>query len=188
MLKNVLLAAVLSTVTSIAMANPQVELDTTKGKILIELNSEKAPVSSANFVKLVKAKYYNGLMFHRVIDGFMIQGGWMDSTGKMAPNQPTITNESKNGLHNEKGSIAMARTNDPQSASTQFFINSVDNSSKLDYPSFDGWGYAVFGKVIKGIEVVDAIAKVKTGTGVMGMPDVPVEPVVIKTAKVVKEK
>lgn len=163
-----------------ALAAPTVEMVTNKGTIVIELNTEKAPISSDNFIKLVKSGQYNGTIFHRVIDGFMVQGGGFTEKLQEKPTQGTIKNESRNGLSNVRGSIAMARTADPQSASAQFYINTVDNMS-LDYPSFDGWGYAVFGKVIKGMEVVDVISKAKTGIGANGMPDVPVTPIVIKS-------
>ena len=156
------------TLSSLALAGPTVEMQTSKGSITIELNSEKAPISSANFLKLVKAGHYNGTIFHRVIDGFMVQGGGFTDKMLEKPTKDTIRNESKNGLTNARGTIAMARTNDPHSASAQFFINTVDNPN-LNYPSFDGWGYAVFGKVTKGMETVDAIAKSPTGVA-GGMP------------------
>lgn len=174
------------TLSSLALAGPTVEMQTSKGSITIELNSEKAPISSANFLKLVKAGHYNGTIFHRVIDGFMVQGGGFTDKMLEKPTKDTIRNESKNGLTNARGTIAMARTNDPHSANAQFFINTVDNPN-LNYPSFDGWGYAVFGKVTKGMETVDAIAKSPTGVA-GGMPDVPVTPVLIKSVKVVTEK
>lgn len=155
----------------------KVILETSKGNIELELDADKAPKSVANFVNYVNKEFYNGTIFHRVIPGFMIQGGGFtpDMTQK-ATDRP-IECESKNGLKNVKGAIAMARTSDPHSATSQFFINVKDNSN-LDFPSFDGWGYAVFGKVTKGIEICDAIVSVPTGRkGPHG--DVPVEPITI---------
>ncbi len=155
----------------------KIVMETSKGTIELELDAAKAPISVANFVKYVKKGFYDGLIFHRVISDFMIQGGGF--TPDMAQKEPDgqIQNESKNGLKNAKGSIAMARTNDPQSATCQFYINLKDNTF-LDYPGSDGWGYCVFGKVTKGLDVVEAIGAVKTGAR-----DVPVEQVIIKSAK-----
>jgi len=159
--------------------HPRVTLDTTKGKIVIELYPDKAPKTVDNFLKYVKAGHYDGTVFHRVIAGFMIQGGGYDANGTEKPTRPPIENESNNGLQNSRGTIAMARTSDPHSASSQFYISVVDNRS-LDYSSApQRWGYAVFGKVVAGMDVVDAIAAVKTAPG-----DKPVEPVVIKKATV----
>jgi peptidyl-prolyl cis-trans isomerase A (cyclophilin A) len=160
--------------------HPVVVLDTTAGEITIELDREKAPITVDNFLKYVDDKFYDGLIFHRVIPTFMIQGGGFDSqlqekqVGKRAP----IRNESGNGLSNTRGTIAMARTNDPNSATCQFFINRVDNPNLDTY----GGGYAVFGKVIAGLDVVDKIATGRT-TVRSGMRDVPVDPVVIKSAR-----
>jgi len=159
----------------------KVSLKTNKGEIVIELNAEKAPVTVANFLRYVNAKHYNGTVFHRIIDGFMIQGGGMAMDGGSLVEKETgagIKNESNNGLKNDTGTIAMARTPDPDSATAQFFINVVDNAG-LNFPT--GGGYTVFGKVIKGMDVVNAIKAVKTAPG-----DVPVEPVVIESAKVVE--
>jgi len=166
--------------------NPLVKMTTSKGVIVLELDPAKAPVTVANFLKYVKAGYYDGLVFHRVIDGFMIQGGGLDKDLTPKPGAfPAIKNEADNGLKNKAYTVAMARTNDPESATSQFFINVKDNAS-LDYvaktPS--GWGYAVFGKVVEGKEVVDAIKAVPT-TSKGGMSDVPREPVVILKAEVV---
>ncbi|WP_457676432.1 peptidylprolyl isomerase [Thiolapillus sp.] len=159
-----------------------ITLKTNKGDIVIELDEEKAPISSANFKQYVEDGFYDGLIFHRVIPGFMIQGGgFMPDMMQKATREP-IENEAKNGLSNVKYSIAMARTMDPHSASAQFFINTKDNSF-LDYPGQDGWGYAVFGKVVEGMDVVDAIEKVPTGNKA-GHSDVPVEPVIIEKAEV----
>ncbi|WP_456444994.1 peptidylprolyl isomerase [Thiolapillus sp.] len=159
-----------------------ITLKTNLGDIVIELDEEKAPVSSANFKQYVEDGFYDGLIFHRVIPGFMIQGGgFMPDMMQKATREP-IENEAKNGLSNTKYSIAMARTMDPHSASAQFFINTKDNSF-LDYPGQDGWGYAVFGKVVDGTDVVDKIEKVATGNKA-GHSDVPVEPVIIEKAEV----
>lgn len=167
--------------SSVQAANvPHVLLKTTMGDLVLELNTEKAPKNVKNFLSYVNTGHYNGTIFHHVIDGFMIQAGGFDKNmrEKAAPNK--VENEGKNGLKNTKYSFAMARTNDPQSASTQFFINVKDNQF-LNYPGQDGYGYAVFGKVIKGMDVVDKIKKVKTGG-----QDVPVQQVVIESATITK--
>lgn len=137
-------------------------LETSKGTIEIELDADKAPLSVQNFVNYVKKGHYDGTIFHRVIPGFMIQGGGFSADMSQKPTDKPIQCESKNGLKNVKGAIAMARTGDPHSATSQFFINVKDNAN-LDFPSFDGWGYAVFGKVTKGIEICDAIVSVPRG-------------------------
>jgi len=155
----------------------KVRLKTTKGDIVLELNAEKAPITVENFRGYVKKKHYDGTVFHRVINGFMIQGGGMKIEGGGLSELPTgqgIVNESQNGLKNDRGTIAMARTNDPNSATAQFFIN-VANNDSLNYPSMGG--YAVFGKVIEGMEVVDQIKAVATRGS-----DVPVEPITIQSA------
>jgi peptidyl-prolyl cis-trans isomerase A (cyclophilin A) len=155
----------------------KVRLKTTKGDIVIELNAEKAPVTVENFLGYVKKKHYNGTVFHRVISGFMIQGGGMKMDGgslSELTTGPGIINESQNGLKNDRGTIAMARTSDPNSATCQFFIN-VANNDSLNYPSMGG--YAVFGKVIEGMEVVDQINAVATRGS-----NVPVEPITIQSA------
>jgi len=159
-----------------------VELHTSKGLIVVELDHEKAPITAANFKQYVEEKFYDGTIFHRVIKGFMIQGGGMTPDMKEKETRETIKNEADNGLPNEKYTIAMARTNEPHSASSQFFINSADNAF-LDHssPTSRGWGYAVFGKVIEGRDVVDAIESVKTHTKGWH-DDVPVEPVLIEKA------
>ncbi len=155
----------------------KVTLETSKGTIELELDSDKAPKSVENFVNYVKKGHYDGTIFHRVIPGFMIQGGGFNPDMSQKSTDRPIECESKNGLKNVKGAIAMARTSDPHSATSQFFINVKDNAN-LDFPSFDGWGYAVFGKVTKGIQVVDAIVGVPTGRkGPHG--DVPVDPITI---------
>lgn len=160
----------------------KIVMETSKGTIEIELDAAKAPISAANFVNYVKKGFYDGLIFHRVIPNFMVQGGGFTPDMQQKPTDGNIENEAKNGLKNVKGTLAMARTSVPHSASSQFFINLKDNSF-LDYPGQDGWGYCVFGKVTKGMEVVDAMATVATAQkGPHG--DVPVEPIVIKSAKV----
>lgn len=164
--------------------NPVVTMETNMGTIEIELNEEKAPVTVKNFLGYVNDKFYDGLIFHRVINGFMIQGGGMNEKMEEKKNKAPIVNEAKNGLKNEAGSIAMARTGDPNSATSQFFIN-VNNNSSLDYPSPDGHGYAVFGKVTSGMHVVNRIKTVKTGN-LRGHGDVPMDPVIIKTVRVKK--
>lgn len=147
----------------------KVRLKTNHGDFVLELNKEKAPVTVANFVDYVKKKHYDGTVFHRVINGFMIQGGGFESKDGTLVEKPAgkpITNEGKNGLKNTRGTIAMARTNDPNSAKAQFFIN-VQNNAMLDYPN--NGGYAVFGSVVEGMEVVDKIKSAPTGTGKMKM-------------------
>jgi cyclophilin family peptidyl-prolyl cis-trans isomerase len=167
-------------------ANPQVEMKTSMGTLVIELYADKAPKSVENFLQYVKDGFYNGVIFHRVIDGFMIQGGGFAPGMKEKPTRAPIPNESKNGLKNEPGTLAMARTNDPNSATAQFFINLVNND-KLDYPSFDGWGYAVFGKVVQGFDVVQKIGKVATGNAGF-FQNVPKTPIVIESVKLLPEK
>lgn len=163
-----------------------VELQTNVGNIQIELNEEVAPSSVSNFLDYVENGFYEGITFHRVIKGFMIQaGGFLSGMKDKLPSKPPIKNEANNGLGNDKYTISMARTSDPHSASAQFFINTVNNDF-LNFKSEtqQGWGYAVFGKVISGFEVVDQIEKVKTGRRGMHM-DVPVEDVVINKAIVI---
>jgi peptidyl-prolyl cis-trans isomerase A (cyclophilin A) len=167
-----------------AEQGPRVQLKTSKGEIVLELDPAKAPKSVENFINYVKSGHYNGTIFHRVMGDFMIQGGGFTPDMKQKPTQAPIPIESKNGLKNERGSVAMARTGDPNSATAQFFINVVDNP-RLDYPSFDGHGYAVFAKVVKGMEVVDAIKKVPTGNK-NGHQNVPLEAVTIEQASLLK--
>jgi len=158
-------------------------LTTNYGAIKLELEAEKAPKTVANFLAYVQSGHYNGTIFHRVIDGFMVQGGGFEPGMKQKPTNDPIENEAKNGLKNEPYTVAMARTSAPHSASAQFFIN-VKNNSFLDYPGQDGWGYCVFAKVVEGTDVVDKIRSVKTTrTGMFA--DVPVENVVIEKAEVV---
>ena len=162
---------------------PVAVLNTNFGAIQIQLNPQKAPVSVNNFIGYVNSGFYNGKIFHRVISGFMIQGGGFDKNMVEAKTNPPIKNEADNGLYNNKYTISMARTSVPDSATAQFFINTADNSS-LNYSSKtdSGWGYAVFGKVIKGTDVVDKIAAVSTGSNGM-YQDVPTTPVLISSAK-----
>jgi peptidyl-prolyl cis-trans isomerase A (cyclophilin A) len=164
--------------------HPNVLLKTSEGDIRVELYPEKAPKSVANFLDYVKSGQYSGTIFHRVIPGFMIQGGGYNTSFAEKPTRAPIALESKNGLKNMAGTLAMARTSDPNSATAQFFINTVDNAG-LDYPNPDGNGYAVFGKVTAGMDVVKKIEATPTTTrGPMG--DVPQKPVVIESASVVK--
>lgn len=163
---------------------PRVAFETSEGTIVVELAPQAAPKTVENFLTYVKAGHYNGTVFHRVIPTFMIQGGGFTADMKQKPTRAPIQLESKNGLKNERGSVAMARTSDPDSATSQFFINVVDNA-RLDYPSFDGNGYAVFGKVVEGMDVVDKIKGVATDSR-GGHQNVPITPVVIKSAKIVK--
>jgi peptidyl-prolyl cis-trans isomerase B (cyclophilin B) len=161
----------------------KVKLTTSRGAIVLELDEAKAPVSVANFKKYVESGHYDGTIFHRVIDGFMVQGGGFTKDMKQKPTQPTIKNESANGLKNVNYSVAMARTNVRDSATSQFFINVKDNDF-LNYSgeSPQGWGYAVFGKVVEGKDIVDKIRKVPTGNS-GGHQNVPNEPVLIEKAE-----
>ncbi|HEY2607835.1 peptidylprolyl isomerase [Paraburkholderia sp. RL18-103-BIB-C] len=162
-----------------------VELHTNHGVIKLELNAEKAPKSVENFLNYVKAGHYDNTVFHRVIDGFMIQGGGFEPGMKQKPTAEPINNEANNGLKNVNGSIAMARTNDPHSATAQFFINVNDNDFlNHSSPTPQGWGYAVFGKVVDGMDVVEKIKKVKTGSKGFHQ-DVPADDVVIEKAVIV---
>jgi peptidyl-prolyl cis-trans isomerase B (cyclophilin B) len=162
-----------------------VKLTTNFGDITLELDAAKAPITVANFLQYVESGFYEDMIFHRVIDGFMIQGGGFDVNMKQKSTKDEIKNEADNGLANDKYTIAMARTSIPDSASSQFFINGADNDF-LNHtaPTSSGWGYCVFGKVIEGMDVVDKILKVKT-TSKAGHRDVPAEPVVIEKASVI---
>ena len=162
-----------------------VKLQTTMGDIVIELNEKAAPVTVRNFLDYVEDGFFDGKIFHRVIPNFMIQGGGFTAEMKQDKTRDPIANEANNGLKNERGAIAMARTSNPDSATAQFFINHKDNDF-LNYAGGANPGYAVFGKTVEGMDVVDAIAAVKTATR-NGMDDVPVEPVVIESATVVSE-
>lgn len=158
-------------------------LTTNHGNIKIELDADKAPKTVENFLAYVNSGHYAGTIFHRVIDGFMIQGGGFEPGMKQKPTEAPVENEAKNGLKNEPYTLAMARTSDPHSASAQFFVN-LKNNGFLDYPGQDGWGYCVFGKVVEGMDIVDKIRSVKT-TRAGGHSDVPVDDVVIEKAEVV---
>lgn len=166
---------------------PVVELDTNMGAIVIELNEEKAPKTVENFLNYVKSGHYDGTIFHRIIDGFMIQGGGMDAEMNEKSTNAPVENEADNGLKNDKGTIAMARTQDPHSATSQFFINVKDNDF-LNHSgkNMQGWGYTVFGKVTSGMDVIDKMRGVPTGR--FGMhADVPNEPVVINSATIITQ-
>ncbi|MBL8343062.1 MAG: peptidyl-prolyl cis-trans isomerase [Rubrivivax sp.] len=165
-----------------AAANKRVRLETSAGTLTIELDAERAPLSAANFLAYVNAGHYDGTVFHRVIRGFMVQGGGFEAGMKQKPTQAAIRNEANNGLKNKRYTLAMARTSDPHSASAQFFINAADNDF-LDHKAENaqGWGYAVFGRVVEGTEVVDKIEGVKTGRKGFH-DDVPLEDVRIERA------
>ncbi|HEY0513521.1 MAG TPA: peptidylprolyl isomerase [Thermoanaerobaculia bacterium] len=164
------------------MANPTVILDTNHGPIALELFADKAPKSAENFLQYVDAGFYDGTLFHRVIPNFMIQGGGFDAQQRQKPTRGQIQNEADNGLTNDRGTVAMARTNDPHSATAQFFINLKDNGF-LNHTGKNpqGWGYTVFGKVIEGMDVVDRIAQARTARGQISEA-VPIEQVVILKA------
>ncbi len=167
------------------MEKKMVKLQTSKGDIIIELNPQAAPISVDNFLRYVEEGFYDGTIFHRVIYNFMIQGGGFTKDMQQKETHKPIKNEANNGLSNYRGTIAMARANDPDSATAQFFINHIDNY-KLDYNSEQYPGYAVFGKMIEGFDVLDEIAKVETTTR-QGYNDVPVEPVIINSATVISQ-
>lgn len=193
MKKNALFAA-LSFCTLLAMApqggaaaeQPRVRLQTSLGAIVLELNHAKAPKTVDNFLRYVREGHYDGTIFHRVIPNFMIQGGGYTKDYKQKPTHDPITNEADNGLGNDRGTIAMARTSDPQSATAQFFIN-VANNEFLNYssPTPQGWGYAVFGKVVEGMDVVDKIVNTPTGRGGPFPKDAPLKQVLIEKATIV---
>ncbi len=186
MLKKASLLAAALAVSAAAWAGPKVEMQTNLGRMVIELDDAKAPATVKNFLAYANEGFYSGTVFHRVIHGFMIQGGGFTADMAQKPTRAPIQNEAKNGLKNARGTIAMARTQDPHSATAQFFINHNDNVP-LDYPSRDGWGYAVFGKVTEGMDIVDKIAQVKTGSKGFHQ-NVPTEPVVIQSVKVISDK
>ena len=182
------LITTLSFATEKNMSNThtKIKLNTTLGDIVIQLEDEKAPISAANFIAYVKQGFYNGTIFHRVIPGFMAQGGGFDTSFSQKATNAPIKNEADNGLKNKRGTLAMARTNDPHSATAQFFINYKDNSF-LDHtgPTPSGWGYAVFGEVIEGMDVVGSMAKQATGNK-GGHQDVPKSDIVIEKAEIVE--
>ena len=160
---------------------PLLEIETSLGTMVAELDAEKAPVTVKNFLQYVDDKFYDGTIFHRVIEGFMIQGGGYNRDMTRKETRDPIENEAKNGLGNDRGTLAMARTGDPHSGTAQFFINHSNNAN-LDYPGSDGWGYAVFGKLVSGEDVLDKIATVETARG-----DAPVETVMIRSIKRVED-
>jgi peptidyl-prolyl cis-trans isomerase A (cyclophilin A)/peptidyl-prolyl cis-trans isomerase B (cyclophilin B) len=184
-------AATLSVFVSLAVgaadaANPQVEMRTSMGTVVIELYPDQAPLTVDNFLKYVNDRHYDRTVFHRVIPGFMIQGGGFGPDFSEKPARWPVRNEAANGLRNEAGTIAMARTPEPHSATAQFFINVADNES-LDFrfPTQEGYGYCVFGKVVKGMDVVNRIVKVRTGPGPAPHANVPVKPVIIEQARLI---
>jgi cyclophilin family peptidyl-prolyl cis-trans isomerase len=183
-MKSLMLLAALCLSAQAFAQNPRVELKTSRGPIVVELYADKAPRTVANFLQYARAGFYDGTIFHRVIDGFMIQGGGMDKGMREKPTRSPIENEAANGLQNETGTLAMARTSNPHSATAQFFINLKDNDFlNHKQPSAQGWGYAVFGKVVQGMDVVRAISKVQTGRA-GPHEDVPREPVFIQAVTV----
>jgi peptidyl-prolyl cis-trans isomerase A (cyclophilin A)/peptidyl-prolyl cis-trans isomerase B (cyclophilin B) len=186
-LLGVICALLLS--TGAFAANPQVDIKTSMGTITVELYPEKAPKTVENFLQYVKDGFYKDSIFHRVIPGFMIQGGGFSKAMEQKPTRDPVGIESNNGLKNDIGTIAMARTQNPNSATAQFFINLTDNAF-LNYsaPTVRGYGYAVFGKVVKGMDVVEKIAKLPTGAGGPFPQDVPQQQVVIEDAKLVEAK
>ncbi|MEO6749888.1 MAG: peptidylprolyl isomerase [Casimicrobiaceae bacterium] len=193
MIRRIVAAALFALAsTAVLAANPQVELDTTQGKIRIELYPDAAPKTVANFLQYVKDGFYSGTQFHRVIPGFMVQGGGYGADYKEKPTRAPVPIESeqsvKAGLSNGIGTVAMARTGDPNSASAQFFIN-IANNKRLDFtaPTARGYGYTVFGKVVEGMDVVNKIAAAPTGPGGPFPTDVPKEKVLINSAKVVTQ-
>jgi peptidyl-prolyl cis-trans isomerase B (cyclophilin B) len=169
-------------------ADPLVDLKTNMGTIRLELYPAKAPKTVENFLQYVKDGHFSGTIFHRVIDGFMLQGGGFDKSYKQKPTRAPVENEGKNGLKNDLGTVAMARTSAPHSASSQFFINGKNNDFLNAPNAQDGWGYTVFGKVVSGMDVVTKISKTPTGSGGPFPTDVPREMVVIESATLVAEK
>jgi len=182
------LALSIFTLSSLTYAGPKVEFKTNLGNFVVDLDSEKAPKTVNNFLAYVKSGFYNGTIFHRVINGFMVQGGGFTAEMAQKPTQAPIVSEAQNGLKNQVYTIAMARTSDPDSATAQFFVNVKDNPG-LDYPNAMGNGYTVFGKVISGTQTIDKIKQVATGvvsTPRGRMADVPSTPVVIESATILK--
>ncbi len=186
--KPLVMLSAIAAATGAAAADPQVDIKTSHGTIRLELNAGKAPKTVANFLQYVRDGHFNGTIFHRVIDGFMIQGGGFDKAYQQKKTRDSIENEAANGLKNDLGTVAMARTSAPHSASSQFFIN-LKNNDFLNYTSPDqrGYGYAVFGKVVSGMDVVMKIAKLKTGPGGPLPTDAPQEMVTIESATVVED-
>lgn len=187
MSRSFLIACLVLLGIGVAQAAPtEVLMKTSKGDVTLTLDAEKAPLTVQNFLRYVDEGFYNDTIFHRVIPGFMVQGGGLTADLNKKETHEPVQNEAKNGLKNKRGSIAMARTSSPHSATAQFFINHRDNPN-LDYPSFDGWGYAVFGAVTSGMAVIDAIAEVET-TRKQGRADVPVETITIHSISRIEEK
>jgi peptidyl-prolyl cis-trans isomerase A (cyclophilin A)/peptidyl-prolyl cis-trans isomerase B (cyclophilin B) len=185
--RTVAFAAALLASFAAGAANPQVELKTGMGTIVLELYPDQAPLTVANFLQYVKDRHYDGTAFHRVIPGFMVQGGGYGSDFSEKPVRKPVRNEAGNGLRNEIGTVAMARTAEPHSATAQFFINVANNEFlNFRFPTPEGYGYCVFGKVVKGMDVVSRIVKVPTGSGPPGHRDVPVKPVVIEHARLLE--
>jgi len=190
MKRLLMLVTLLLSINSLAhAAGPRVQMDTSMGTIVLQLDEEKAPKTVANFLAYVNAGFYDNTLFHRVIENFMIQGGGFTPEYKKKSTNPPILNEANNGLKNTRGTIVMARTGEPHSATSQFFINVKDNDF-LNYtnPTPRGWGYAVFGRVIKGMNVVDKIRKVSTGAAGMFSKDAPQTQVIIKKMTVLSDK
>jgi peptidyl-prolyl cis-trans isomerase A (cyclophilin A) len=183
------LVVAVSCFASQAFAGPKVEFKTTMGNFVVELDDVKAPKTTANFLNYVKSGFYNGTIFHRVIDGFMIQGGGFTADLNQKQTNASVVSEAQNGLKNNAYTIAMARTADPDSATSQFYINVVDNAA-LDYPNSMGNGYTVFGKVISGTQTIDAIRKIPTmvapAPGLGRMPNVPTKTVTIESVTILK--
>ena len=179
-LVRLLVIGLMSSISCLVFADnpPRVLMKTSMGEMVIELNPEKAPITVKNFLEYAREGFYNGTIFHRIIFGFMIQGGGFDEKFQEKPTRDAIKIESKNGLKNKQYTIAMARTREPDSATAQFFINAEDNRF-LDWPGQDGWGYAVFGKVISGTEVVDKIQRIKPGSDGLPNPRVVIESVTV---------
>ncbi len=187
-MKYLLMLALTISLNTAFAVNPRVKMETSEGTVVIELYPDKAPVTVKNFLRYVEAGKYDGTIFHRVMRGFMNQGGGFDQNYNKVDTYAPIGNEADNGLKNKRGTIAMARTGDPHSATNQFFINTVNNYA-LDYSgkTMRGWGYAVFGDVKQGMNVMDNIAKMKTSAGGPFGSDVPVTPVVIQHVTLLKE-
>jgi len=187
-LKHLFIATLAAIPGGALAADPQVDIKTSAGTIRVELYPAKAPKTVENFLQYVKDGHYNGTIFHRVIDGFMIQGGGFEGSYRQKPTRGGVQNEAKNGLKNDAGTIAMARTPDPHSASAQFFINVNNNDFLNPERAPDGWGYAVFGKVVSGMDVVTKIAKTPTGAAGPFRSDVPKQAVLIESVTLVEAK
>jgi cyclophilin family peptidyl-prolyl cis-trans isomerase len=176
-----LLACVALPASAQTTAGPKVRIETSLGSFVIALDAEHAPISTENFLGYVRSGHYNNTIFHRVVTGFVVQGGGYTLSGREKPIGPVIKNESRNGVLNRRGTVALARFSDPHSAASQFFVNLTDNPA-LDPPP-DGWGYAVFGTVVEGMDVVDKIGRVPTGAAGVFDEEAPLEPVILKSAE-----